>query len=68
MKTELKIRRMAEALGNPDNEREKLLLRPGLPGGKCWVCKRTPFHAYGAMECLAATGTAATAPCPAALM
>ncbi|MBS3731457.1 MAG: acyl-CoA dehydrogenase family protein [Desulfobacterales bacterium] len=48
--------RMAEALDNPDNEREKLLLRLGLPAGKYWICKRTPFHAYEAMECLGGNG------------
>lgn len=48
--------RMAEALDNPDNEHEKLLLRLGLPAGKYWICKRTPFHAYEAMECLGGNG------------
>lgn len=48
--------RMAEALDKPDNEREKLLLRLGLPAGKYWICKRTPFHAYEAMECLGGNG------------
>ena len=48
--------RMGEALdsslspaGNPHDE---LLLRLGLPTGKYWICKRTPFHVYEAMECL----------------
>ncbi|WP_303760273.1 acyl-CoA dehydrogenase family protein [Alcanivorax jadensis] len=52
--------RMGEALDNttldPDNEHEKLLLRLGLPAGKYWICKRTPFHAYEAMECLGGNG------------
>ncbi|MGM0403920.1 MAG: acyl-CoA dehydrogenase family protein [Thermodesulfobacteriota bacterium] len=48
--------RMAEAMDNPDNEYEKLLLRLGLPAGKYWICKRTPFHAYEAMECLGGNG------------
>ena len=52
--------RMGEALDNttldPTNEHEKLLLRLGLPAGKYWICKRTPFHAYEAMECLGGNG------------
>ncbi|WP_372634340.1 acyl-CoA dehydrogenase family protein [Alcanivorax jadensis] len=52
--------RMGEALDNTtldsDNEHEKLLLRLGLPAGKYWICKRTPFHAYEAMECLGGNG------------
>lgn len=52
--------RMAEALDktkhDPHNEHESLLLRLGLPAGKYWVCKRTPFHAYEAMECLGGNG------------
>ena len=52
--------RMGEALDNSTldagNEHEKLLLRLGLPAGKYWICKRTPFHAYEAMECLGGNG------------
>lgn len=52
--------RMGEALDqstlDPKNEHEKLLLRLGLPAGKYWICKRTPFHAYEAMECLGGNG------------
>ena len=52
--------RMAEALdrtaAEPDNEHEALLLRLGLPTGKYWICKRTPQHAYEAMECLGGNG------------
>ncbi len=51
--------RMAEALderqdsqGGSKSEHDALLLRLGLPTGKYWICKRTPFHAYEAMECL----------------
>ncbi|MFQ5547362.1 MAG: acyl-CoA dehydrogenase family protein [Woeseia sp.] len=48
--------RMAEALDNSqagsDSEHDSLLLRLGLPTGKYWICKRTPSHAYEAMECL----------------
>jgi len=48
--------RMAEALDNSQggsgSEHDALLLRLGLPTGKYWICKRTPSHAYEAMECL----------------
>ncbi|MZR62289.1 acyl-CoA dehydrogenase family protein [Alcanivorax sp. DP30] len=52
--------RMGEALDqstlDPKNDHEKLLLRLGLPAGKYWICKRSPFHAYEAMECLGGNG------------
>jgi len=52
--------RMGEALDqstlDPGNTHEALLLRLGLPAGKYWICKRTPFHAYEAMECLGGNG------------
>src|SRR5699024_1826479 len=51
--------RMAEALDNTANgshEHDKQLLRLGLAAGKYWVCKRTPNHAYEAMECLGGNG------------
>jgi putative acyl-CoA dehydrogenase len=48
--------RMAEALdssqGSLSDPHESALLRLGLPIGKYWICKRTPSHAYEAMECL----------------
>jgi putative acyl-CoA dehydrogenase len=52
--------RMGEALDRSlapgGDEHEKRLLRLGLPTGKYWICKRTPFHAYEAMECLGGNG------------
>lgn len=52
--------RMGEALDRSlapgGDRREQLLLRLGLPTGKYWICKRTPFHAYEAMECLGGNG------------
>jgi putative acyl-CoA dehydrogenase len=52
--------RMGEALDRSlapgGDDHEKLLLRLGLPTGKYWICKRTPFHAYEAMECLGGNG------------
>ena len=50
--------RMGEALDKSlaGDEREALLLRLGLPTGKYWICKRTPFHVYEAMECFGGNG------------
>ena len=52
--------RMGEALDRSlapgGDEHEKLLLRLGLPTGKYWICKRTPFLTYEAMECLGGNG------------
>jgi len=52
--------RMGEALDRSlapgGDEHEQLLLRLGLPTGKYWICKRTPFHVYEAMECLGGNG------------
>ncbi|RLT99968.1 MAG: isovaleryl-CoA dehydrogenase [Ketobacter sp.] len=44
--------RMARALDNPDDEHEQLVARIGTAIGKYWICKRTPGHAYEAMECI----------------
>lgn len=52
--------RMGEALDRSlakgGDEHEKRLLRLGLPTGKYWICKRTPQHAYEAMECMGGNG------------
>jgi putative acyl-CoA dehydrogenase len=48
--------RMARALDSQDQEQEKLLARLGAAVGKYWICKRTPAHAYEAMECLGGNG------------
>ena len=48
--------RMAQALDQPGNEQDQLLLRLGTAAGKYWICKRTPNHAYEAMECLGGNG------------
>ena len=48
--------RMARALDNLDDEHEKLFTRLGAAVGKYWICKRTPHHAYEAMECLGGNG------------
>lgn len=48
--------RMARALDSLGQEQEALLLRLGAAVGKYWICKRTPTHAYEAMECLGGNG------------
>lgn len=48
--------RLARALDSADREPERLLLRLGAAVGKYWICKRTPHHAYEAMECLGGNG------------
>lgn len=49
--------RIARALDNSEtNEQEKLLVRMGTAVGKYWICKRTPGHAFEAMECIGGSG------------
>ena len=49
--------RMGRALdAGPENTHEKLLVRVGTAVGKYWICKRTPAHAYEAMECIGGSG------------
>ncbi len=48
--------RMALAMDHEDQEHEKMLLRLGSAVGKYWICKRSPHHAYEAMECLGGNG------------
>ncbi|AOS95563.1 Putative acyl-CoA dehydrogenase AidB [Microbulbifer aggregans] len=48
--------RMAQALDHIDDEHEQMLMRLGAAVGKYWICKRTPHHAYEAMECLGGNG------------
>jgi len=47
--------RIARALDSA-TEQEKLLVRMGTAVGKYWICKRTPAHAYEAMECIGGSG------------
>ncbi|WP_250458651.1 acyl-CoA dehydrogenase family protein [Microbulbifer litoralis] len=48
--------RMARAMDHLDKDHEKMLMRLGTAVGKYWICKRTPHHAYEAMECLGGNG------------
>ncbi|RUO38487.1 isovaleryl-CoA dehydrogenase [Aliidiomarina shirensis] len=52
--------RIARAMDNQDNEHERLLSRIATPIGKYWICKRTPNHAYEAMEVIGGTGVMET--------
>lgn len=52
--------RMARAMDHQDNEHEKLLSRIATPVGKYWICKRTPNHAYEAMEVIGGSGVMET--------
>lgn len=47
--------RMAQCLDNP-TDHNRALLRIGTAVGKYWICKRTPGHAYEAMECIGGMG------------
>ncbi len=50
--------RMARWLDEERNDpRAALLVRIGTAIGKYWICKRTPGHAYEAMECIGGSGT-----------
>nr|WP_295775959.1 acyl-CoA dehydrogenase family protein [Rhodoferax sp.] len=49
--------RIARALDIGEaSEHEKMLVRVGTAVGKYWICKRTPAHAYEAMECIGGSG------------
>ncbi|ROT98879.1 isovaleryl-CoA dehydrogenase [Marinobacter sp. R17] len=48
--------RVARALDNQDDDQERLFTRLATPVGKYWICKRTPNHAYEAMECIGGSG------------
>ena len=49
--------RMARALDErADSRHEDLLVRLMTAVGKYWICKRTPQHAYEAMECIGGSG------------
>ena len=49
--------RMARAMDERGSDaHEDLLVRLAVPVGKYWICKRTPAHAYEAMECIGGSG------------
>jgi len=49
--------RLAKSLDRAgESEAERNLVRMGTAIGKYWICKRTPGHAYEAMECIGGSG------------
>ena len=57
--------RMARAVdGRCQSTSEDLLVRLGTAIGKYWICKRTPQHAYEAMECIGGSGVMEDTPMP----
>jgi putative acyl-CoA dehydrogenase len=48
--------RIARAMDNRTDAHEDLLARLVTAVGKYWICKRTPNHAYEAMECIGGSG------------
>ena len=48
--------RIARAMDNRADAHEDLLARLVTAVGKYWICKRTPNHAYEAMECIGGSG------------
>jgi putative acyl-CoA dehydrogenase len=56
--------RLARALDHRDDEHEDALVRLVTAVGKYWICKRTPQHAYEAMECIGGSGVMEDSPFP----
>ena len=56
--------RLARAMDNRDDTHEDLLARLCTAVGKYWICKRTPQHAYEAMECIGGSGVMEDSPFP----
>jgi putative acyl-CoA dehydrogenase len=56
--------RMARALDGRGDPKEDRLFRLGAALGKYWVCKRSPMHAYEAMECIGGSGVMEDSPMP----
>ena len=48
--------RVARAMDHRNDTQEDLLVRLVTAVGKYWICKRTPNHAYEAMECIGGSG------------
>ncbi|MBK7263670.1 MAG: isovaleryl-CoA dehydrogenase [Rubrivivax sp.] len=56
--------RVARAMDHRDDPQEDLFARLATPVGKYWICKRTPNHAYEAMECIGGSGVMEDGPMP----
>ncbi|MDN7126211.1 isovaleryl-CoA dehydrogenase [Pseudidiomarina terrestris] len=48
--------RMARAMDHQHDEHERAFARIAVAVGKYWICKRTPEHAYEAMEVIGGSG------------
>jgi putative acyl-CoA dehydrogenase len=56
--------RLARALDHRADPHEDALVRLVTAVGKYWICKRTPAHAYEAMECIGGSGVMEDSPLP----
>ena len=56
--------RIARALDHRADAHEDALVRLVTAVGKYWICKRTPNHAYEAMECIGGSGVMEDSPFP----
>ncbi|HQN13480.1 MAG TPA: isovaleryl-CoA dehydrogenase [Quisquiliibacterium sp.] len=56
--------RVARALDHRSDAHEDHLVRLVTAIGKYWICKRTPNHAYEAMECIGGSGVMEDGPFP----
>ncbi len=56
--------RIARALDHRSDPHEDHLVRLVTAVGKYWICKRTPGHAYEAMECIGGSGVMEDSPMP----
>jgi putative acyl-CoA dehydrogenase len=56
--------RIARALDHRYDAHEDALVRLGTAIGKYWICKRTPGHAYEALECIGGSGLMEDSPMP----
>jgi len=56
--------RIARSLDHRADEHEDLLARLCTAVGKYWICKRTPHHAYEAVECIGGSGVMEDSPMP----
>ena len=56
--------RLARAMDHRSDPHEDALVRLATAVGKYWICKRTPQHAYEAMECIGGSGVMEDSPFP----
>ncbi|MDR1969276.1 MAG: acyl-CoA dehydrogenase family protein, partial [Burkholderiaceae bacterium] len=56
--------RLARAMDHRSDPHENALVRLVTAVGKYWICKRTPQHAYEAMECIGGSGVMEDSPFP----